>query len=102
MMRWLKANPQMLAYAKTGWPRLKRYRLFKASQPEDEAKQLHVAFCSECGNECEVPFKPDPHRPVYCKKCWAKRRRAKRGPQRKQKRAPRQPNRSLSNAGEQV
>ena len=29
MMRWLKANPARLKFAKTGWPRLKRYKLFK-------------------------------------------------------------------------
>ena len=72
MMRWLKANPDKFAYAKTGWPRLKRYRLFK-SLFEDAAPK-HTAVCSECGSECEVPFKPDPHRPVYCRACWAKRK----------------------------
>ena len=30
MMNWLKNNPEKLAYAKTGWPRLQRYRLFRA------------------------------------------------------------------------
>ena len=79
MMRWLKANPKMLAYAKTGWPRLKRYRLFKEAQEGEVADLLHSAFCSECGAECEVPFKPDPHRPVYCKTCWGKRKRERRG-----------------------
>ena len=29
MMNWLKKNPEMLKYAKTGWPRLQRYKLFK-------------------------------------------------------------------------
>jgi hypothetical protein len=29
MMRWLKKNPDKLRYAKTGWPRLVRYRLFR-------------------------------------------------------------------------
>ena len=29
MMRWLKKNPDKLRYAKTGWPRLIRYRLFR-------------------------------------------------------------------------
>jgi hypothetical protein len=29
MMNWLKNNPEKLAYAKTGWPRLQRYRLFR-------------------------------------------------------------------------
>ncbi len=26
-------------------------------------KEMHKAVCSECGQECEVPFKPDPNRP---------------------------------------
>jgi CxxC-x17-CxxC domain-containing protein len=71
MMRWLKANPAMLCYAKTGWPRLARYHLFKAFH----AESLYTAVCSSCRCTCEVPFKPDPDRAVYCKKCWAKRRR---------------------------
>lgn len=29
MMRWLSRNPRMVRYAKTGWPRLSRYRLFR-------------------------------------------------------------------------
>jgi CxxC-x17-CxxC domain-containing protein len=88
MMRWLKSNPRMLAYAKTGWPRLKRYRLFKLTDEQEttENKELHEAKCSECGNACDVPFKPDPHRPVYCKECWAKRRRAKAGQRGKRRR----------------
>ena len=30
MMRWLKKNPDKMKYAKTGWPRLQRYRLFRS------------------------------------------------------------------------
>ena len=90
MMRWLKANPKMLAYAKTGWPRLKRYRLFKPAEEGEEAQPLHGALCSECGAECEVPFKPDPHRPVYCSECWGKRRRERRGQRMKPKPSVRQ------------
>ncbi|MDH5624361.1 MAG: hypothetical protein OEY39_07840, partial [Candidatus Bathyarchaeota archaeon] len=26
----------------------------------------------------EVPFKPDPSRPVYCRDCWAKKRQSRR------------------------
>ena len=70
MMRWLKAHPAMLRYAKTGWPRLKRYRLFKAEQQEE----VFEAVCSECGSACEVPFKPEPNRPVFCHACWKKRK----------------------------
>ena len=37
--------------------------------------EMHKAICSECGKECEVPFVPTEGRPVYCKECYAKRRR---------------------------
>ena len=29
MMNWLKNNPEKLIYAKTGWPRLQKYNLFR-------------------------------------------------------------------------
>jgi len=29
MMNWLRNNPEKLIYAKTGWPRLQRYSLFR-------------------------------------------------------------------------
>jgi len=32
MMNWLKKNPDMMKYAKTGWPRLQRYKLFKTQK----------------------------------------------------------------------
>jgi CxxC-x17-CxxC domain-containing protein len=104
MMRWLKANPKMLCFAKTGWPRLKRYRLFKSEGEVEveEEKELHAAKCSECGETCEVPFKPDPHRPVYCKECWAKRRRAKRVQRGPPRRAPRPSSASSASASEQA
>ncbi len=35
---------------------------------------MHKATCAECGKECEVPFKPDGSRPVYCRDCYAKKR----------------------------
>ncbi|MDD5005217.1 MAG: hypothetical protein PHS93_01775 [Candidatus Omnitrophica bacterium] len=31
-------------------------------------------ICADCGNECEVPFKPSADRPVYCKDCFSKRK----------------------------
>jgi CxxC-x17-CxxC domain-containing protein len=66
MLRWLKDNPEMLKYAKTGWPRLKKYQLFKSFH----APQTFTAVCSECGSECEVPFQPKADKPVFCQKCW--------------------------------
>jgi len=40
-----------------------------------ERREMHKAVCAECGKECEVPFKPSGSRPVYCRECFAKRRR---------------------------
>ena len=78
MMRWLRADPERMRYAKTGWPRLKRYRLFKTTEGDESGEETkHGAICSECGAECEVPFKPDPHRPVYCRICYSRHRRRK-------------------------
>jgi len=31
MLKWLEKNPDKLIYAKTGWPRLRRYPLFRSS-----------------------------------------------------------------------
>ncbi len=42
---------------------------------DDQGRELHDAECSECGAETQVPFEPDPDRPVYCKDCFQKKRR---------------------------
>lgn len=34
--------------------------------------QLHNAICGGCGKECQLPFKPNGDRPVYCRDCFAK------------------------------
>ena len=38
-------------------------------------REMHKAVCSECKKECEVPFKPTEGKPVYCRECFAKRRK---------------------------
>ncbi|MCX6777245.1 MAG: DNA-directed RNA polymerase [Candidatus Micrarchaeota archaeon] len=35
-------------------------------------REMSKAVCSDCGAECEVPFKPTEGRPVYCRDCWQK------------------------------
>jgi len=42
-----------------------------------ESREMHRAVCSDCSQECEVPFRPDPNRLVYCRDCWSKRRRSR-------------------------
>lgn len=37
-------------------------------------REMHKAVCSECGQECEVPFKPTEGKPVYCRECFRKRK----------------------------
>lgn len=37
-------------------------------------RSMTKVICAECGNECEVPFKPTADRPVYCRECFAKRK----------------------------
>ena len=32
---------------------------------------MHKATCSNCGKECEVPFRPTGSKPVYCRDCFA-------------------------------
>ncbi|MBP1908943.1 CxxC-x17-CxxC domain-containing protein [Methanolobus bombayensis] len=43
---------------------------FRSSGP----REMHKATCSDCGQETEVPFKPDQDRPVYCRECFQKHR----------------------------
>ncbi|NOZ80628.1 MAG: DNA-directed RNA polymerase [DPANN group archaeon] len=38
-------------------------------------KEMHKAVCADCGNECEVPFKPSGDRPVYCRDCFRKHKK---------------------------
>ena len=47
----------------------------KQSKP---VRPLYQAVCADCSKNCEVPFKPQEGRPVYCKECFAKRK-AKNG-----------------------
>ena len=35
-------------------------------------RQYFKAVCSECGQECEVPFKPTQGKKVYCNECYRK------------------------------
>ncbi|HMK46363.1 MAG TPA: CxxC-x17-CxxC domain-containing protein [Methanocella sp.] len=38
-------------------------------------REMHKATCSDCGKECEVPFKPVEGRPIYCRDCLPKHRK---------------------------
>ncbi len=36
----------------------------------DGPVERHQATCNECGNKCEVPFRPNGKKPVYCRDCY--------------------------------
>ena len=38
----------------------------------DQEKRMHRAVCSECGTDCQVPFRPIAERPVFCSNCFEK------------------------------
>ncbi|HUU77482.1 MAG TPA: CxxC-x17-CxxC domain-containing protein [candidate division Zixibacteria bacterium] len=37
-------------------------------------REMHQVQCADCGQQTEVPFKPDGERPVYCQDCYRKRK----------------------------
>jgi len=53
-----------MAYGNDGY----RNNNYRSQQP----KEYFKATCSDCGTECDVPFKPTQGRPVYCRDCFKK------------------------------
>ena len=39
-----------------------------------EDREMFKAKCSDCGKDCEVPFKPTQGKPVRCQDCFRKNR----------------------------
>lgn len=35
---------------------------------------MHKAICSDCGNSCEVPFRPTGDKPIFCSDCFSAKR----------------------------
>ncbi len=40
----------------------------------DRPREMTEVVCSECGNNCQVPFKPSNDKPVFCNDCFASKR----------------------------
>ena len=34
--------------------------------------EMHQATCADCKKPCEVPFRPNGRKPVFCKDCFAR------------------------------
>ncbi|MEK7168776.1 MAG: CxxC-x17-CxxC domain-containing protein [Patescibacteria group bacterium] len=37
---------------------------------DDRSREMFKTVCSNCGKDCEVPFKPTTGKPVYCSDCF--------------------------------
>jgi len=56
------------------------------SYDRDAPREMHKAVCAECGDDCEVPFKPSGDRPVLCSNCFKNSRGEDRGERREERR----------------
>jgi CxxC-x17-CxxC domain-containing protein len=54
-------------------------RTYRNARSEGVAFQKFDAICSNCGKKCQVPFRPDGEKPVYCKDCFDMPRKAMTG-----------------------
>lgn len=39
-------------------------------RPGRSDRSMYKAVCAECGQSCDVPFRPTGDRPVYCSRCF--------------------------------
>lgn len=39
---------------------------------DDRPREMFKTVCSNCGKDCEVPFRPTTGKPVYCSDCFEK------------------------------
>ncbi|MFC1687856.1 CxxC-x17-CxxC domain-containing protein [Patescibacteria group bacterium] len=39
----------------------------------DNNRQMYQATCANCGNSCEVPFRPTGDKPVLCRNCFSRK-----------------------------
>jgi CxxC-x17-CxxC domain-containing protein len=57
-----------------GFDRNKSFGGNRRSGGRDGARPaMHQATCSECGQACEIPFRPSGDRPIFCSKCFEKK-----------------------------
>jgi CxxC-x17-CxxC domain-containing protein len=42
----------------------------RGDRHSDIPRQMFPATCSQCGQSCEVPFKPTGNHPVFCRNCF--------------------------------
>jgi CxxC-x17-CxxC domain-containing protein len=53
-----------------GAPTRPRFGGGGSARGRDDVPQKFDAVCSKCGKACQVPFRPNGKRPVYCNDCF--------------------------------
>jgi len=53
-------------FSKGGGDRNRRFDSNREGRPE-----MFKAVCADCGKSCEIPFKPNSSRPVFCSTCFS-------------------------------
>lgn len=48
------------------------YKSGAGARGGNDWKPMFPAVCAACGNNCEVPFKPNGRKPVMCSNCFVK------------------------------
>lgn len=43
----------------------------RSSREQTSPRESYEAICDRCGKKTDVPFKPEPGKPVYCRSCFA-------------------------------
>jgi CxxC-x17-CxxC domain-containing protein len=41
-------------------------------RPRNEDRKMYDAICAECGQHCQVPFRPKPGRDIFCSDCFGR------------------------------
>ena len=44
----------------------------RADRFDRDRSEMYETTCAECGNSCEVPFRPNGNKPVFCNDCFKK------------------------------
>lgn len=68
----------------------------------DEDRPMYQATCSNCGNDCEVPFRPTGSKPVLCNNCFRAGRSDDRAPRREFSRRDHEDSGSMGKSSEHI
>jgi CxxC-x17-CxxC domain-containing protein len=53
-----------------GWKGGKKRDFGFRDSRDSDGPEMFQTVCSDCGNDCEVPFKPNGRKPVFCRDCF--------------------------------